>query len=299
MIHAEWSCPFCSNVNWLMRTFCNNDPCHMPRDLGGLHHPSGSWACLQCNLINLPSCTGCIKCDKPHFSYQVPPTFARPHWESSIQDLPEPQWTSQRPQAQVDPPGSSSSEIKTTDNGKESLGDAGDLTVRLTGDRQDLMAPRHDEVEWSNVYILPWEITDNGRLCLGRLRPPQFNGQELYLPEIWEIISSFYTDVYFDGVLSNAHVGDDEINHCVTCSSCGATDLIASSPFIVGYTHTQRYPGAGVYFNPAAYCSEQSMLQDGAFYEDVSAAVEVPEATLEVAEDILEADDEFHWWDTK
>lgn len=37
----------------------------MPRDLNGIQHPEGSWACTQCNNINWPKRTECNKCRLP------------------------------------------------------------------------------------------------------------------------------------------------------------------------------------------------------------------------------------------
>merc|ERR1719375_2376005 len=81
---GSWTCGTCGNVNWPLRTTCNNKACGLPRDMasysevspqegGGTDggssegHPEGSWTCLVCNNVNWPLRTVCNRknCGEP------------------------------------------------------------------------------------------------------------------------------------------------------------------------------------------------------------------------------------------
>lgn len=70
---GSWLCTGCNNINWPLRSNCNNKVCGLPRSqadggpvshrpgLGGVGSgiPSGSWVCTGCQNINWPLRTTC------------------------------------------------------------------------------------------------------------------------------------------------------------------------------------------------------------------------------------------------
>lgn len=72
---GSWVCSGCKNVNWPMRTSCNNKKCGLAREYAddgppcpkADKAPDGSWICSMCSNINWPLRSSCNnkKCGLP------------------------------------------------------------------------------------------------------------------------------------------------------------------------------------------------------------------------------------------
>jgi len=59
---GSWCCPGCNNVNWPLRTTCNNKTCGLPRaaaEQAVPGAPAGSWTCKGCQNVNWPLRSTC------------------------------------------------------------------------------------------------------------------------------------------------------------------------------------------------------------------------------------------------